>query len=150
MEWSLRRRRNSPTKGKGMVKRVTLDSSVIVSSLLEKEPRHKEAFDIWTTVVSGKYFAIMPYSVFVEVVAAVRRRTGSEKLAREVKLKLLNIETISFVVLDDKSANQAADLAAKTGVRGMDALIIQVAKEFRTELISFDDEILLKATNFFS
>jgi len=27
------------------------------------------------------------------------------------------------VVLDDKSANQAADLAAKTGVRGMDALL---------------------------
>ena len=129
-----------------MVKRITLDSSVIVSSLLEKEPRHKEAFEIWTTVVSGKYFAIMPYSVFVEVVTAVRRRTGSEKLAREVKLKLLNIETISFVVLDDKSANQAADLAAKTGVRCMDALLIQVAKEFGTELISFDEEMMGKLT----
>ena len=127
-----------------MVKRITLDSSVIVSSLLEKEPRHKEAFEIWTTVVFGKYFAIMPYSVFVEGVAAVRRRTGSEKLAREVKLKLLNIETISFVVLDDKSANQAADLAAKTGVRGMDALLIQVAKEYGTELISFDEEMMGK------
>jgi len=92
----------------------------------------------------------MPYSVFVEVVAAIRRRTASEKLAREVKLKLLNIETISFVVLDDKSANQAADLAAKTSVRGMDALVIQVAKEFRTELISFDEEMVLKATNAFS
>jgi predicted nucleic acid-binding protein len=129
-----------------MVKRVTLDSSVIVSSLLEKEPRHKEAFDLWTAVVSGKYFAIMPYSVFVEVVAAVRCRTGSEKLAREVKLKLCNIEAISFVVLDDKSANQAADLAAKTGVRGMDALLIQVAKEYGTELISFDEEMMGKLT----
>ena len=55
-------------------------------------------------------------------------------------------ETISFVVLDDKSANQAADLAAKTGVRGMDALLIQVAKEFGTELISFDEEIMGKLT----
>jgi predicted nucleic acid-binding protein len=132
------------------VKRITLDSSVIVSSLLESEPRHKEAFEIWTNVVSGKCFAIMPYSVFVEVVAAIRRRTGSEKLAREVKLKLLGIETILFVVLDDKSANQAADLAAKTGVRGMDALVIQVAKEFRTELISFDENMTLKAANVFS
>jgi hypothetical protein len=55
-------------------------------------------------------------------------------------------ETISFVVLDDKSANQAADLAAKTGVRGMDALLIQVAKEFGTELISFDEEMMGKLT----
>jgi len=51
------------------------------------------------------------------------------------------------VVLDDKSASEAADLAAKTGVRGMDALVLQVAKEFHTELISFDDEMMLNATN---
>ena len=132
------------------MKRITLDSSVIVSSLFEKRPRHKEAFEIWTTVVSGKYFAIMPYSVFVEVVAAVRRRTGSEKLAHEVKLKLLNIETISFVALDDKSAIQAADLAAKIGVRGMDALVIQVSREFDTELASFDEEMMAKAVELLS
>jgi len=133
-----------------MVRKITLDSSVIVSSLLEKEPRHKEALEIWTAVVSGNCLAIIPYSVFVEVVSAIRRRTGSEKLAREVKLRLLNIEAISFMVLDDKSANQAADLAAKTGVRGMDALVIQVAKEFNTELISFDEEMMLKAKNILS
>jgi hypothetical protein len=92
----------------------------------------------------------MPYSVFVEVVAAVRRRTGSEKLAHEVKLKLLNIETISFVALDDKSAIQAADLAAKIGVRGMDALVIQVSREFDTELASFDEEMMAKAAELLS
>jgi hypothetical protein len=27
----------------------------------------------------------MPYSVFVEVAAAIRRRTGSEELAHEIK-----------------------------------------------------------------
>src|SRR4030042_2899780 len=102
VEWPPSRRRNPPTKGEDMVRRRTLDSSVIVSSLLEKEPRHKEALEIWTAIVSGNYFAIMPYSVFVEVVAAIRRRTGSEKLARGVKLQVLNIETHSFVVLDDK------------------------------------------------
>ena len=65
-------------------------------------------------------------------------------MAMEVKQELLNIEAISFVILDDKSAVEAADLAAKTGVRGMDALLIQVAKEFGTELISFDEEMILK------
>ena len=133
-----------------MVKRITLDSSVIVSSLLEKEPRHKEALEIWTALISGKYSAIMPYSVLVEVVAAIRRRTGSERLAREVKLKLINMEMISFVALDHKSASQAADLAAKSGVRGMDALVIQVSREFDTELASFDEEMMAKATELLS
>jgi predicted nucleic acid-binding protein len=86
----------------------------------------------------------MPYSVLVEVVATIKRRTGSKSLAMEVKQELLNIETISFVILDDKSAVEAADLAAKTGVRGMDALVIQVSKEFKTELVTFDDEMTEK------
>jgi len=67
------------------VKRLTLDSSVIIASLLKNDPRHKEALEIWESVLSGKNFAIMPYSVLVEVVASIRRRTGSEKLALEVK-----------------------------------------------------------------
>jgi len=127
------------------MKRLTLDSSVIIASLLEKEPRHREALEIWSTILSGNNIAIMPYSVLVEVVAAIKRRTGSESLAMEVKEELLNVETISFVILDDKSAVEAADLAAKTGVRGMDALLVQVAKEFGTELVSFDEEMMLKS-----
>jgi predicted nucleic acid-binding protein len=126
------------------VKRLTVDSSVIIASLLKKEPRHKEALEIWNAILSGRNVAVMPYSVLVEVVAAIKRRTGSESLAMEVKQELLNIEAISFVILDDKSAVEAADLAAKTGVRGMDALLIQVVKEFGTELISFDEEIMSK------
>lgn len=61
------------------MKRLTVDASIIVSSLLENEPRHKEALRIWDTVLAGKNVAILPYSEFVEVVAAVRRRTGSEE-----------------------------------------------------------------------
>ena len=133
-----------------MVKRLTVDSSVIVSSLLENEPRHKEAVKIWNSVLSGKNVAIIPYSVFVEVVAAVRRRTGSEELAREVGKELLEIETLFFVGLDGKSAQDAAELAVKTGVRGMDALVLQIAQDFGTELMSFDEEMMAKARGHFN
>ena len=127
------------------MKRLTVDSSIIVSSLLENEPRHKEALKIWDAVLAGKNVAIIPYSVFVEVVAAVRRRTGSEELAREVGKQLLEIEAVFFVGLDDKSAQDAAEIAVKTGVRGMDALVLQVARDFSTELMSFDEEMIAKA-----
>ncbi|MFH1097682.1 MAG: type II toxin-antitoxin system VapC family toxin [Candidatus Desantisbacteria bacterium] len=128
-----------------MVKRLTIDSSVIVSSLLRNETRHKEALSIWQSVLNGENFAIMPYSIFVEVVAAIRRRTGSEELALEVKNELANLENIAFVVLDNKATMRAAELAAKTGVRGMDAIVIQVAEEYGSELISFDEEMIKKA-----
>ncbi|OPY71916.1 MAG: tRNA(fMet)-specific endonuclease VapC [Syntrophorhabdus sp. PtaU1.Bin050] len=103
---------------------VTIDSSVVIASLLKSEPRHKEALKIWQRVLLGKDAAIMPYSVFVEIVAAIRRRTGSVELAMEVKKEIMSIENVSFVVLDDESAGHAADIAARTGVRGMDALVI--------------------------
>ncbi|MDO9585675.1 MAG: type II toxin-antitoxin system VapC family toxin [Syntrophales bacterium] len=127
------------------MKKLTIDSSVIIASLLEKEPRHQEASQIWNSIVTGNNVAIMPYSVFVEVVAAIKRRTGSEELALDVKQTLLNIDNVSFVVLDQKTAEAAADLAARMGLRGMDALVVQTAKEFDGELVTFDGEMTKRA-----
>ena len=127
-----------------MMKKLTIDSSVIIASLLENESRHGEAMRIWDAVIAGGDVAIMPYSVFVEVVAAIRRRTGSEELANEVKEELLKIENVSFVILDQRAAEDAADLAIQKGVRGMDALVMQTAKEYETELVTFDDEMMKK------
>jgi len=127
------------------MKKMTVDSSVIIASLLDKEPRHQEASQIWESILSGNNVAIMPYSVFVEVVAAIRRRTGSEELARDVKQTLLNIDNVSFVVVDQKTAEAAADLAIQTGLRGMDALVLQTAKEFEGDLVTFDDEMTKRA-----
>jgi predicted nucleic acid-binding protein len=126
------------------MKKVTIDSSVVIASLLKTESRHKEALSIWQKVLTGKHIAIMPYSILVEVVAAIRRRTGSQELAKEIKDELLNIDTLSFVVLDNESAEHAADIAARTAVRGMDAIVIQVAEEYGTELITFDKEMVKK------
>lgn len=128
-----------------MVRKLTVDSSVIISSLLKNESRHKDAFAIWENILKGKSFAIMPLSILVEVVAAIRRRTGSVELAAEIKKELIGTGNISFVILDDKAAIEAADIAAKTGLRGMDAIVVQVAKELGAELISFDEEMIEKA-----
>lgn len=127
-----------------MMKKLTIDSSVIIASLLENESRHGEAMRIWDAVIAGGDVAIMPYSVFVEVVAAIRRRTGSEELATEVKEELLKIENVSFVILDQRAAEDAADIAIQNGVRGMDALVMQTAREYETELVTFDDEMMKK------
>jgi predicted nucleic acid-binding protein len=132
------------------VKKVTVDSSVIISSLLHYEPRHAEALKIWGEVLKGKSVAFLPFSVLVEVVAAIRRRTGSNRLALEVKKELLNSESISFVILDQTSAEQAAEIAAEIGIRGMDAIVVQVAKELGSKLISFDNEMIAKASKILS
>ena len=102
-----------------MVNSVTIDSSVIISSLLPIEKRHEEACQIWGKVLSGETPAVMPYSVLVEVVASIRRRTGSELLAVEVQKALEGISSLSFVMLDSRTAVRACRVATKTGLRGL-------------------------------
>ena len=46
-------RNREPTREE-VVEQFTIDSSVIVASLLEAEPKHSEALKIWEEILKGK------------------------------------------------------------------------------------------------
>jgi predicted nucleic acid-binding protein len=50
-----------------------------------------------------------------------------------------------FLDLDLVRADEAANIAKEIGVRGMDAIVIQTAKEFDNILVSLDGEMLKRA-----
>jgi len=125
-----------------MVERITIDSSVIVAALLDREKKHNECRNLLEKVKNGEYIAIEPYIVLVEIVAAIKRRTGSSYLAERVKEDLCDINSIVFLDIVSTRAHQAADIAKEIGVRGMDAIVIQAAKEFNAPLVSLDREML--------
>jgi len=128
-----------------MVKYITLDSSVIVAALREQEEKYEACKKLLERVKNGEFAALEPYTVLVEVVAAIKRRTKSESLAERVKNDLENIDTIKFLDLISSRANSAAEIAKETGVRGMDAIVIQIAKEFNASLVSLDEEMSKRA-----
>ena len=125
-----------------MVTYLTLDSSVIVASLREQEEKHVVCKRLLERVKNGEFVALEPYTVMVEVVAAIKRRTGSESLAEMVKSGLEDISSIIFMDLISIRADDAAKIAKETGVRGMDAIVIQIAKEFGSPLVSLDMEMI--------
>lgn len=127
------------------MKYFTIDSSVIISSLLSFERRHEEALKIWESVLEGHILAILHFTILIEVVSAIRRRTGSEILAKEIRREILNLNNVIFVDIDKQFAEAAANIAAKTGLRGMDALIVTAAQEYDTQLVSFDKELIEKS-----
>ena len=53
-------------------------------------------------------------------------------------------EKASHVILDQRAAEDAADIAIQKSVRGMDALVMQTAKEYEKELVTFDNEMMKK------
>ena len=123
---------------------LTLDSSIIVAALRKQEEWHKQCRSLLEKVKDAQYIAIQPYTVLVEVVAAVERRTGSQHLARRVKELLQSIDALNFVELEAVRANAASDIASRTGLRGMDAIVVQVAVEFAASLVTLDSEMLEK------
>jgi predicted nucleic acid-binding protein len=120
---------------------VTIDSSVIVASLKKDEERHKICRRIMEKVKNGDFIAIESYIVLVEVVAAIKRRTGSAELAEKIRGALEAMDTIYFLELTKSRATEAAEIAEQTGVRGMDAIIVQAARENGTALITLDREM---------
>ena len=121
---------------------VTLDSSVIVSALRKEEEHYLVCQNILEKVKDGFYIAVEPYTVLVEIAAAIKRRTGSQKLSARVIKDLLAIDTVHFLDLDSTRTKQAIEIAQHFGVRGMDAIVIQIAEEFSATLISLDIEML--------
>jgi len=121
---------------------ICLDSSVIVAALRKQEVHYEAARNLIEKVKDGNHIAIEPYIVLIEVVAAIKRRTGSTELAKRVKNNFLAIDTINFTDLELTRANDASEIAMNLGVRGMDAIVIQTAKEFNIPLITLDKEML--------
>jgi len=103
---------------------LTLDSSIIVAALRKQEEKHSECRSLLERVKDGEFVALEPYTVLIEVVAAIRRRTGSKDLAHRVKNDLQNIEAIRFLELTPARARLAAEIAEEIGVRGMDAIVL--------------------------
>lgn len=124
---------------------LTIDSSVFVSALDEKEIHHKESKALFEKVKDGVHIVFEPYTVLVEVVSAIRRKTGDKELARKVKENLLKIDTIKFFEFEKIRANKSADIGVKTGNRGMDAIVVQIAKEFNVPLVTLDGELTEKS-----
>ena len=121
---------------------VTLDSSIIVAALRKTEAHHERCLSLLEKVKDGFYSAVEPYIVLVEIAAALKRRTGSQKLSERVIKDISAIDSIFFLDLDSVRAKRAVEIAQRFSVRGMDAIVIQIAEEFNATLLSLDYEII--------
>ena len=126
---------------------LVLDSSVLVAAVRADEEKHGDCLQLIKKVSEGRYFAFEPLTVFVEVVSALRRRTGSELLAKRIGADLLNLNNMGFLEFVEDRAAEAAKIARQTGLRGMDSIVVQVCREMDAILVTLDNEMALKSRN---
>ncbi|MFA4922701.1 MAG: type II toxin-antitoxin system VapC family toxin [Ignavibacteriaceae bacterium] len=123
------------------MRRYTIDTSVFVSALLSKEEKHNSAVEILSKIYSENSLIILPYTVLIEIASAIIRRTKSEELMLSAIRALTQNEKIIFVKLDKDFSIKTIKTILKFNLRGMDSILVQVSLRYKTELISFDEEI---------
>ena len=79
------------------------------------------------SVANGRHAVVTPYIVLVEVVSAIRRRTGSKNLAEIVWKNLENMDNFYFIEFIRSRARESASISVETGLKGMDSIVVQIA-----------------------
>ena len=130
--------------------RLVIDSSVFVAAFREQEQSSREAFELIKRVSSGSVTAIVPVIVIIEVMSAIRRRTGNEALARTIGETMLSWQSLSLIDITVFRMTSVLDIAATSTLSGMDAIIVGVAQEFDVPLVTLDKEILKNGSTFAS
>ena len=83
-----------------------------------------------------------PNLIRVEVAAAVRRLTESDEIAADAAATLDSFEALELYDLTAERARRASRIATMTGVRGADAIYLELAADRCEELVTWDRQQL--------
>ena len=123
---------------------LVVDSNIFVGGLDPNDTLHQECVPLIERIVTGEIEALCPALVLVETTCVFRRRTTVE-LAFNVKEALARLPSILWLDINSDVAERACVLGIRTGLRGGDALVLQVAEQYGFPLVTMDREIREKA-----
>jgi predicted nucleic acid-binding protein len=125
--------------------RLVIDSNIFVSSLDPKDVFHEECYPILEKMLSFDIEALCPSFVLVETICVLRRRTNSEQVALAIYQNLSQLPAITWLDMNLQTAERACMLGARTGLKGGDTVVLQVAEHYGIPLVTKDKEIKQKS-----
>lgn len=81
----------------------------------------------------------------MELASAIARATNDPVLAEEIITELESNSDLNLLELTDLRSRHTGRIAIDCRLRGADAVYVQVAVEFGTTLITWDNEMLARA-----
>jgi predicted nucleic acid-binding protein len=124
--------------------KLVVDSNIFIGGLDPRDALHQQCLPVVERIVTGEIEALCPVLVLVETTCALRRRTTIE-LAFNVKEALARLPSILWLDINLDVAERACVLGIQTGLRGGDALVLQVAEQYGVPLLTMDRELREKA-----
>ena len=120
--------------------RYTIDASVFVNAFNPHEAGHAESLRLLATTHQHADPVIVPTLLVPEIASAVARATGDSAGALQFARATGDLPHLTLVSLTPALSRQAAELAARHGLRGADAIYLAVASRYGTTVVSRDDE----------
>lgn len=121
---------------------ITIDASVLVAAGAVEDAAHDPAAEFLVAALRSGVSIHQPTLTFVEVGAAVARRTADPQIAAASVAELLRLPGLVMHSLDLAAAAEAAALAGQTGLRGADAVYAATAMRTGSMLVTLDRELL--------
>jgi predicted nucleic acid-binding protein len=125
--------------------RLVVDSNIFISSLDPKDIFHGECYPIFERIIRFEIEVLCPVLVLVETTCVIRRRTNNEEAAHNIYRSLTSLPSINWFDITLAVAERACLLGAKTGLKGGDTIVLQVAEEYGIPLLTKDKEMKAKA-----
>jgi len=125
--------------------KLVIDSNIFVSSLDPNDTFHSECYPIFEKLLSFEFEALCPALVLIETTCIIRRRTNSEKISIAVYKDLARLPSVNWLDITFDVAERACMLGSRTGVKGGDAIVLQVAEQYGIPLLTKDKEMKKKA-----
>jgi predicted nucleic acid-binding protein len=123
----------------------TIDTSVLIAALRRQEASHEAARRFVERALAGQVRLRVPTTVLVEVACAIARRAGDASLGTRLAAFLASHPQVVVVPLTEARALAAAHRGARLGLRGMDAVVVEVAAESTAPLVTLDNEVRRRA-----
>ncbi len=125
--------------------KLVIDSNIFVSALDPNDVFHTECYPILEKILTFEIEVLCPSLVLVETTCVLRRRTNSEEIAVAVYKNLAQIPAINWLDITLEVAERASMLGAKTGLKGGDTIVLQVAEQYGIPILTKDKEIKQRA-----
>ncbi len=125
--------------------KLVIDSCVLVSGLDPADKFHSECLPLLDRIAGLDIQARCPVLVLAEVVCVLARRTKDQSLARLAYQRLSLLPSVNWLEVSLEAVEWACELGIRTGLKGADAIVLQVAEEQGIPLVTLVQEIKRKA-----
>ena len=122
-----------------------IDASVIISAARESETDSEKSRAFLHRVQENGEKVFLPEIVISEVAAGLFRASKRADFSYGFARDLRGIPNFSFVAVDARLADLAAEIAVRTSLRSADAIYAALAYDYHLTLVTLDKDQLARA-----